>query len=96
MATYTTFATAEAAYLANSDWDDGAGSVSKAQAFRSACRALLVLKPSEVDTGQKSHAFDMRLVSAQLDAVQAWLAENDPDQATGGCVRYVDLRYTRS
>ena len=96
MATYSTYATASAAYFDNSDWDDGAGSVTKARNFKNACRALLVLKPTSAADGEGSHSFDMGLIAKRLESVKDWLDANDDDVAVGGCVQTLDFSHGRS
>ena len=75
-----TLATAQAAYLDNADYDEDA-SVSKAKAFRTACRQLIVLLPSTTMRGagsnQQSIGFRTDEIRKQLEAVESWLAIND-------------------
>lgn len=96
MATYTTYEGASAGYLANSDYDDGAGSVEKARLFRAACRALQMLRPTSAAAGGASHTFDAAAIRTELQRVQGWLAANDSDAANGDAeIQYVDLRDAR-
>lgn len=67
MATYTTLADAQTAYLANADYAEVA-SASKASLFASACRALLLLMPKQASQGDVSTQFDMTLVREEMAA----------------------------
>ena len=72
--------TAQEAYLDNADYDENA-SVSKARAFRTACRQLIVLLPSSAMRGagsnQQAMGFRIEEVRKALEAVECWLAVND-------------------
>lgn len=69
-----------AAYDANSDYDDGAGDVTKARAFKVACRKLLRM-PTLVNRfatgGANIVEHDPKFVNQQLVAVTSWLVVND-------------------
>lgn len=74
-----------AAYDSNADYDDGAGNVTKARAFKVACRTLLRMptKSQRFATGGPNLIeHDPKFVNKQLEAVTSWLALND--SATGG------------
>jgi len=92
MATYSTLAEAKAGYLANSDYDAGSGDATKAGAFRTACRALLVLLPSTAASDRQSVSLDVGRVAAELDKVDAWIRDTGASAAPGGRVIYSDTR----
>ncbi|HOX08178.1 MAG TPA: hypothetical protein PK280_17415 [Planctomycetota bacterium] len=73
MASYTTLDAARAAYLANADYADGAGDLAKAQDFRSACRALLVLMPQSAGQGGSNVTMSMAEVAKQLAAAESFV-----------------------
>ena len=81
MATYSTLDAARTAYLANSDYADGSGDVTKARAFRSACKALLILMPAMAVHGLNTIQMSLQNLKAELDSVNSWLAQNDLNQA---------------
>lgn len=95
MATYTTLATATAAYLANADYGDVAGDVAKARAFRSACIALQILRPTGASGEGHSASFDARALELALHGVKTWLAHFDLEQANEFQVQIADARFTR-
>lgn len=74
MAAYTTLAEAQAAYLANADYADGAGDATKAATFRTACRSLLVLMPQTTGQGGSTLTMSMPQIAAELKTVDAWVA----------------------
>lgn len=93
MSTYTTLDTARTAYLANADYADGAGDVTKAQDFRSACRSLLVLLPSSAQSsgaGATSTSWSLDKIAAELKTVEAWLASGVAGENSRSC------RWTRA
>lgn len=77
MTTYANLADAQTAYLANLDYADDTGSVSKARDFRSACTALLVLLPQFQVQDGRTRSVNMGNVSAQLKMVNTWLSSKD-------------------
>jgi len=80
----TTLATARAAYLDNADYDAD-GSVSKAKLFRTACRQLLALLPSDSSMAggfSSNVSFRVEEISRQLSSVQAFIANNDTSNAS--------------
>jgi len=83
MATYSTLAEAQTAYLANADWAE-TGSSSKAKTFVSACRALLLLMPTQAAQGDVSTQFDMDAIREQMASAQQYV--NDTVAGTGGMV----------
>ena len=93
MATYTTLATAKAAYLANSDYSDGAGDPAKAQAFRSACRALLILLPQSATTpGGASSSMSISSIEREIVKVEAWLEAYNNNALNVQYVSFEDYR----
>lgn len=96
MATYTNLSSAQAAYLANTDYADGAGDVTKAQTFRSACRALLVLLPQILSQSGVQRGMNMTNIKEELKAVDGWLASNNAaTRPDGGRIAYADNEYFR-
>jgi len=76
MATYSTLAAAQAAYLVNADYAETA-SASKAAAFASACRALLLLLPSAATQGDRSTTFNMQAIREEMLAARQFIQEAD-------------------
>lgn len=68
-------------YDDNSDWDDGAGDVSKARLFKQACRVLIRKTPSlamhTAMGGPHQLMHDIKVVQAELNRVVAWLEIHD-------------------
>jgi hypothetical protein len=91
----STLAEVEAAYDDNSDWRDGAGSVTKARAFAQACRILVRRYNSSVGAGGASVSRDVNRIQAALDEVVEWLLENDTTANAGGTV-ILDFRDGRT
>ena len=77
MATYSTFAEAEAAYLANLDWADSGGDTTKAEAFRSAIIALQHFVPQMATEGKVSSTFNVTALENRLREVSAFLNAED-------------------
>jgi len=75
-------ATIREAYLDNADYDVD-GSVSEAKAFRTACRRLIAMLPSNASRGgsggSQQFAYRVDEIQKQFHEVQAWLAMNDGD-----------------
>ncbi len=65
MATYTTLAEAETAYLANADYAETA-SATKAKLFSAACRALLLLLPSRARQGDTETQYDPGTIRQEM------------------------------
>ena len=98
MSNPTTREEAITAYLANADYADGAGDVTKARAFRTACTALLILQPTEINQNGVGRKVAVEVIPKQLAKVDDWLAAVDvpPTPAAGAAgVRYVDLTESR-
>lgn len=68
----------KAAYIANCDYDDGAGDVTKARAFKNACRKLLMMQPQlamhTAAGGQHQVMIDTKVIPDELERVQDWLS----------------------
>ena len=66
--------------LDNADYDDS-GSVSKAKAFRTACRQLLTLLPVASMRGagsnQQTVNFRVEEIRKDIESVESWIAIND-------------------
>lgn len=69
------------AYIDNVDYDDGSGNVTKARAFKNACRKLLMIQPQmamhHAMGGPHQVMLDTKLIPQQLEQVTAWLQVND-------------------
>lgn len=78
------YSDARDAYLANADYAESA-STSKARAFITACRKLIVLLPSEVAGGSSRTRADenLRQFRAEMEQAQRWLASSG---TSGGVV----------
>jgi hypothetical protein len=75
-----------AAYLDNLGYDVEE-SPSKAREFIKACRALLVIHPSQWSQSTINMTFDPSLWQNQLNAAMSWLSANT--QAQSGSVRHL-------
>jgi hypothetical protein len=73
MATYSTYATAKAAFFDNSDYDDGEGSIAKARNFKNAIRSLLILQPKRASQSGASTEFESEMLKAESERVTNWL-----------------------
>ena len=73
--------TTRAEFMANRDYSHGAGSVTKARAFQSACVALIGFRPSRSQRfatgGPNLVDYDLKELRYLCDKVDAWLAAND-------------------
>lgn len=100
MATYDSLTAARAAYLANTDYSDGLGDLTKAQAFRSACRALLALMPQQTSEDQQSISMSVSSIRLELTAVDTWIASQPASttvaNSTGGGRRVLDSAQIRN
>lgn len=81
------------------EYDDNASyeedeSVSKAQAFITACRFLLRRRPNQISVDGTTTAFEPGAIQRALDDARKWLALNNTS-ANGGSVRHLDFRYLR-
>lgn len=83
MATYSTLAEAQTAYLENADWAETASST-KAATFVSACRALLVLMPTQAAQGDVSTQFDLDAIREEMQSAQQYV--NDTVAGSGSMV----------
>lgn len=90
MSTPTEIATAEAAYFSNADYAE-VRSVSKARAFVTACRKLL-LAPSSMVKGSNSISSRIDLFRDELRDAQKWLERFSPDDIPGPLVTKTDFR----
>lgn len=77
-----TYDEASEQYDDNCDWDDGAGDVTKARAFKQACRVLIRKTPSlamhTAMGGPHQMMHDIKVIQAELNRVVSWLTINDP------------------
>lgn len=69
------------AYAANASYDEDA-SVTKARAFATACRILLVRLPTASQIGGASVSMDVSLIRQELNRAQQWLSTRSDN--TGG------------
>jgi len=86
MSTIATLAEAKAAYLANADYADGSGDLTKAAAFRTACRSLLVLLPQTSASDRHSVTMSVAAIERELNLVQGWIQEHGGAIAAGRVV----------
>lgn len=85
----STFAEVEAEYLDNADYAE-AGSRTKALAFATACRYLLLLLPKRTEKGGPGGAateYDPTVLERQLNTAQRYASAS----AAGGGYRHVDF-----
>lgn len=81
----STFEDIEASYIDNASYAEDA-SVTKAKAFITACRILLLKLPAE---GQQSNRFrgrfdeNLKQISNEMDEAKAWLSANDTTRQPG-------------
>ncbi len=73
----STLAAARTAYLANASYAEDK-SPPEAQAFLSACRALLLLLPAESGDRGGHMRLNPELVQKEMDEARKWLEGNDP------------------
>ena len=76
MAVYTDIATAEAALLANLDFEE-VGSIAKAKAVISAGRAWMILRPESASSQSESMSLGKSFVAEILDAARRYVAANE-------------------
>ena len=90
--------TAQSAYLDNADYDED-NSTSKAKAFRTACRQLIILLPASAMRGaggnQQTVGFRTEEVRKSLSEVELWLTLNDTGSGSSPSVIHPDLSYGR-
>ena len=88
----STLAEIQAAYYDNASWEEDA-STTKALAFVTACRFLLLKLPKRVAQGGRGGnetELDPSIIRAELNAARQWLAFSSA-AATGGGVKHVSL-----
>ena len=89
----STIAEITAAYLDNASYEED-DDASKARAFVTACRLLLLMLPSRSRGGGSEVELDLVRIENQMQAAQSFLAVH-PDGAAagsgGGLVRYSDF-----
>lgn len=74
----------EAAYLDNCTYEEDS-SVAKAKAFISACKALILKRPSRISKqGGGDLTWDFETIKAELDAARTWLATSPTALAASG------------
>jgi type IV secretory pathway VirB4 component len=90
------FSDAQSAYLANADYAETA-SVSKAQAFITACRKLILLLSSEIQTGDNRNRADENLRQFRIEMQDAdqWLIDTAAASANGGGTLHVSFEEFR-
>ena len=84
---------AKAAYLDNADYEE-TGSVTKARAFVTACRHLLLLRPKSAGHGNARFDLAPELIERQMMQAQAWINANNTSGS--GAVTHVDFSDFRS
>ena len=82
-----------AAFLDNLGYES-ANSVSMAQNFVAACRALLLVLPAESHQDRGGTTFSPALIKQELENARLWLAMN-PGTAGGGSGRYLAIDQLR-
>lgn len=88
----STAAEVRAAYMDNASYEED-GSATKAAAFITACRLLLLMMPKLINQGSAQLATSPDQIRAEMTRAQAWYATNAETSAGGnGSVRYADLR----
>lgn len=87
----STIAQITASYADNASYEED-GSVSKARAFVTACRLLILKLPTKMMHGKAGEIdLDPSLIRGELQAAQRWLA-SQPDSAAGAdAVRFLDF-----
>jgi hypothetical protein len=76
----TTYPQAVALYLANAGYAED-NSVTAAKAFVTACRAIILMRPTKSAHGKGgSTEFDLTMIQRQLEEARAWIASHgSPD-----------------
>jgi len=90
----STLAEVEAEYRSNADYDDGAGDITKARAYRTAIRYLLQMYPSQFGSDQTQVSRNLEMFDRELKRVQSWLDAND-SAVSGSHVSVLDFREAR-
>lgn len=80
----------EAAYIDNASFEEDS-SASKCRAFITACRVLLLKRPSESRHGGSGMTWSMESIRSEMQRAAAWLAAQ-PDTATDSAAQsYADF-----
>jgi hypothetical protein len=87
----STLAEIEAAYLDNVSYEED-NSTAKAAAFITACKMLLLKRPSSLSAGGSVTFGSQSDIRAELEAAQRWLSQSQE----GGSVKHLDFRNVRS
>jgi len=77
----STLSQVEAAYIDNASYAED-GSVSKAKAFITACRILLLKIPKESSTPQSRGVFNTDLIQKEMEIAQAWVMASDTSDSS--------------
>ena len=88
--TTTTYSEAMAAYIDNADYEEDE-SVSKAKAFITACRQLLVLLPQKSALDGTNIEHDLKNIADEMQNARNWLAANDTSTSGRTRPRFFDL-----
>jgi len=91
--TYTTYATARDAYLANAVYEEER-SVAKARTFISACRSLILLGPAATGAGESTVSFDPARFEKELQRAQTYVQRYSTDATDQGGVRSTRADFT--
>jgi len=83
----------KAAYADNASYEED-GSASKARAFVTACRLLLLKLPKMATTegGRQQLMLAPELIQQEMHRASSWLATSGATGGSGGGVRHVDLQ----
>lgn len=88
------YGAAETAYYDNADYDV-TGSVTRANAFVTACRQLIG-RARKTGHGAANVEFDPASLQEQLETALSWLASNDTTNVSNPGVRHMSLRNFRT
>ena len=86
----STLAQIVAAYVDNASYEEDA-STTKAAAFISACRIILIKRPKKAAVGGEEIELDLELIARELDSARRWLATNGSVAAGGGGVKAISF-----
>ena len=78
----STLADAKAAFFDNASYEEDA-STSKASAFITACRFLLLMIPRSHKHGDDEQEFSPSMIKAEMDRARAWLDLNSSTASVG-------------
>lgn len=86
----------EAAYIDNASYEEDS-SVAKAKAFITACRIILIIRPSRTGRGNALNLeYDLELVAAQQADAQRWLSANEEALGTANSsIKHPSFEYLR-